>query len=282
MITVSADNKDIPVNMVEFSDGAITFNLSGIPLDTKLLWVVVDPSTPLYRVREELATFHDSLYHYGVDKFERNVIMYLSLDYFPHARNDRVFEEGNPLMLQEFCEFVEDYLVGYDKIFSCDIHNNTIPKQVFGYKLSEKEQLQCFKESLPQGWKSDYDVVVAPDLGATLKAKTIADYLNVECTYANKKRDVSTGRLTTMNLPEYDFEGKVVLIPDDIADKAGTHTWLADLLRDAGAKRVDLYVTHAILPEGLQKLKESNIDKLIVYQTVGGYINKQNVNDFNK
>ena len=282
MITVSADNKNIPVNMVEFSDGAITFNLSKIPLDTKLLWVVVDPSTPLYRVREELATFHDSLYHYGVDKFEHNVIMYLSLDYFPHARNDRVFEEGNPLMLQEFCEFVEDYLVGYDKIFSCDIHNNTIPKQVFGDKLHEKEQLQCFKESLPQDFNIDYDIVLSPDKGSREKARTIAGHLEVDIYNCEKERDISTGKIIRSVLPEgVDFSGTKVLIPDDLCDGGYTFIKLAELLKEAGAKQVDLYVTHLIASKSLDNFK-GLIDNIYCYQTVGNYVNKQNVNDFNK
>ena len=279
MITVSADNKDIPVNMVEFSDGAITFKLDSLPEQPRYIWITVDPSTPVYRVREEISLVVDAIMG-NDDKDFTNTEFNLSLEYTPYGRADRRFEKGNPAPLLDFFCFLRDELSVFDAIYLNDVHNiEAIPK---GLNIIEKGQLQCFKESLPQGWKSDYDIVVAPDLGATLKAKTIADYLGVECIYANKKRDVSTGRLTTINLPEYDFEGKVVLIPDDIADQAGTHMWLADLLKEAGAKRVDLYVTHAILPKGLKKLKESNIDKLIVYQTVGGYINKQNVSDFNK
>ena len=56
--------------------------------------------------------------------------------------------------------------------------------------------------------------------------------------------------------------------------------WLADLLKEKGAKQVDLYVTHAILPEGLKELGK-HIDNLYVYQTVGGYINKEDIMKFN-
>lgn len=279
MITVSADNKDIPVNMVEFSDGAITFKVGSLPDNPRYIWIVVDPSTPVYRVREEISLVVDAILGNDDTDFT-NTEFNLSLEYTPYGRADRRFEKGNPAPLLDFFCFLRDELAVFDAIYLNDVHNmEAIPK---GLNIIEKGQLQCFKESLSQSWNNDYDIVVAPDFGATLKAKTIADYLDVECTYASKKRDVSTGRLTTMKLPEYDFEGKVVLIPDDIADQAGTHMWLADLLKEAGAKRVDLYVTHAILPKGLQKLMESNIDKLIVYQTVGGYINKQNVSDFNE
>ena len=98
--------------------------------------------------------------------------------------------------------------------------------------------------------------------------------------FANKVRDVSTGKLTEMNLPEYDFTGKKVLVPDDIFDNGGTLVWLGDLLKKAGAMEVELYITHLIAPNGLKHLT-GVIDKVYCYQTVAGYINKQTVLDFN-
>jgi hypothetical protein len=53
MITVFADNKEIPVNMVEFSDGALTFKLDELPENPKYISVNVCPTTPVYRIRLE-------------------------------------------------------------------------------------------------------------------------------------------------------------------------------------------------------------------------------------
>ena len=178
-----------------------------------------------------------------------------------------------------------DDIGGFDEIHVSDIHNReAVDELIFRHGLDlniiEKDQLSCFKESLSFDTVKDWDVVVSPDKGAIEKAKTIADCLGVECVFANKVREVSTGKLVEVNLPDYDFKDKKVLIPDDISDKSGTHMWLADLLKEKGAKQVDLYVTHAILPEGLKELGK-HIDNLYVYQTVGGYINKEDIMKFN-
>lgn len=278
MITVFANNKEVPVNMVEFSDGALTFKLDELPKEPNYISINVDPSTPVYRVREEISLIVSCLENeYGYLELS-NTKCILNLPYLPYGRCDRVFEKGNPDGLQDFLGSLAEMSV-FTEITVCDIHN----KDVIGEDLPiiEKSQLECFKDSLPHDFVNDYDLVVSPDKGATEKAKTIADYLGIDIIYANKVRDISTGKIVDMTLPEgYDLQGKKVLVPDDITDKAGTHIWLSDLLRERGVKQVDLYVTHTILPDGLGALK-GKIDKLICYQTVAGYINKHNVLDFN-
>jgi ribose-phosphate pyrophosphokinase len=284
MITVFSDNKEIPVNKVEFSDGAITYKLDQLQPDAKYISVNVGPSTKVNLVREELLMVVECLYELTqIGHFNNNVKLYLNLPYLPYARADRVFEKGNPHGLKSFLYSVVD--LGFDEINICDIHNMNAIKEFENFmnvnlKIKEKPQLQCFKESFTFDHKKDWQVVVAPDKGAVDKAKTIAEYLGVECVFANKVRDVSTGKLTEMNLPDYDFTGKKVLIPDDIGDKMGTHIWLAQKLKEAGASQVDLYVTHLIAPTGLKHLT-GIIDNVYCYQTVAGYINKQTVTDFN-
>lgn len=278
MIRVSCNNEEIPVNKVTFSDGAITYKLDSLPKDARYIWIVVDPSTPVYLVREEVEMVCSCIENfYGKNIADLEV--YLSLEYLPYARADRVFEKGNPSPLYDFLVWLDRKR--FSKVYVSDIHNANTLEEYRVDNLVEKPQLKCFKESLSFDHKKDWDVVLSPDKGATEKASTIANYLGVECVYANKKRDLSTGKLTEMILPEYDFSGKKVLIPDDICDRAGTHMWLASLLKEKGAKEVDLYVTHAILPERLTSLEESSIDKLIAYQTVGGYINKEDIKNFN-
>lgn len=278
MIRLSCDNKDIPVNKITFSDGAITFKVDTLPKKPKYIWIVVDPSTPVYMVREELFLIIDAILS-NDDVNLRDTEFNLSLEYLPYGRADRRFEKGNPSPLLDFFCTLRDDIAIFDNIYINDVHNiNALPS---GLNIIEKGQLQCFKDSLVCGHEKYWDVVVAPDKGATEKAKTIADYLDIDCVYANKSRELSTGKITKMILPDYDFRGKKVLIPDDITDKAGTHMWLADLLKEDGVKQVDLYVTHAILPERFTQLDNSNIDKLIAYQTVGGYINKEDIKNFN-
>ncbi len=280
MITVFSNNKQIPTNKVDYSDEAITYKLDQLQPNAKYISINVDPSTKVNIVREELTMIMECIYELTLKGyFEHNVPMTLNLPYLPYARADRIFEKGNPHGLNSFLFFLSD--LDFDEIYICDIHNiQPVTDFIHDLPIKEKTQLLCFKDSLSFDTVKDWDVVVAPDKGAVEKAKTIAEYLNVPCVFANKVRDVSTGKLTEMNLPDYDFTGKKVLIPDDIFDYGGTLKWLGGLLKQAGAKKVELYVTHLIAPKGLKHLT-GIIDKVYCHHTVAGYINKQTVTDFN-
>ncbi|AKO60976.1 ribose-phosphate pyrophosphokinase [Pseudoalteromonas phage H101] len=279
MITVSADNKDIPVNMVEFSDGAITFKLDSLPDQPRYIWIVVDPSTPVYRVREEISLLCSCIENFYGEVIA-NMKVYLSLEYLPHARADRVFEKGNPSPLYDFLVWLDN--IRFSKIFVNDIHNAKILEEYRVDNLIEKSQLQCFKESLSYDFNTDYDIILSPDKGSREKARTIAEHLEVEIYNCEKERDVSTGKIIRSVLPVgVDFSGKKVLIPDDLCDGGYTFIKLAELLKESGAKQVDLYVTHLIAAKGLDNFK-GLIDNIYCYQTVGCYINKQNVSDFNE
>lgn len=281
MITVFSDNKEIPVNKVEFSDGCINFKVNDLPSKPKYVSVNVDPSTKGYRVMEEIDLITDAILSNDDVDFSQTEFT-LNLPYLYNARADRRFEKGNASPLSNFLVNLRDNIGCYDKINCCDIHNISAVDKVVNLNtdIIEKPQLQCFKNSLSHENKKDWDVVVAPDKGAVEKANTIASHLEVDILYANKVRDISTGKLTEMNIPDVDFTGKKILIPDDIFDYGGTLKWLGELLKGAGASKVDLYVTHLIAPKGLKHLT-GVIDNVYCYQTVAGYINKQTVLDFN-
>ena len=278
MITVFSDNKEIKTNYIQFSDGALSFRLGGLQEEPRYIAINVDPSTPVKDVREELSCVLDCIYQV---KFKSDVKLILNIPYFPYGRCDRKFEEGNPIMLEDFCYWLRDYVEGFDEIHTCDIHNEPPARHILGDVLHVKQQLSCYRESLPCDFNTKYNLVVAPDAGAKDKAFTIAQHLEVSLQYAGKKRCVETGRIIETTLPEdVDFTGAKVLIPDDLCDGAFTFIKLAEKLRERGAVQVDLYVTHAICSKGL-KVLDGVIDNIYYYQTVGKYVNDQDILNFN-
>lgn len=281
MITVFADNKEIPVNMVEFSDGALTFKLDELPNNPRYISVNVYSTTPVCQVLEELRLISGCLFEM---KFTHNVPLYLNLPYLPYGRADRVFEKGNPNSLKMFLLSLNE-LGWFDEINVCDIHNKSsvdgiCDEYALNLNIVEKSQLACFRQSLSHDFNTNYDMVLAPDKGAVTKAQTIADHLGTPVYNCGKERDISTGKVIKTLLPDVDFTGKVVLIPDDLMDYGGTFIALAKLLKDAGAKQVDLYVTHMIGAKGLDSLK-GLIDNVYCYNMVGSYLTKQDVTNFN-
>ncbi len=281
MITVFSNNVEIPVNKVEFSDGAITYKLDSLQPDAQYISVNVCPTTPVSLVREELTILMDCIYQLVVeDYFDHNVPMTLNLPYLPYGRADRRFETGNPIPLENFLYFLED-LGGFDEILVCDIHNKSAIEG-FDLPIIEKSQLECYKSSLPQDFNTKYDFVLAPDKGSVEKAASIALHLGIPVYNCGKERDLSTGKIIRSTLPEnVDFTGKKVLIPDDLCDGNYTFYSLSKLLKESGAKQVDLYVTHMIGSKGLDNLK-GLVDNIYCYQTVGKFLNKEDIWRFNE
>lgn len=287
MITVFADNKEIPVNMVEFSDGALTFKLDELPENPKYISVNVCPTTPVYRIREELRLVVSCIENfYGCVMLQGlPFTTYLNLPYLPYSRADRVFEKGNPNGLKMFLLSLSE-IGWFDEINVCDIHNKDAVDNIgneydlLNLHIIEKPQLECFRQSIPHDFDTKYDIVLAVDKGAVMKSQTIAEYLNVPVFNCGKERDISTGKVIKSTLPDIDFTGKVVLIPDDIGDGLFSFIKIAEQLKAAGAKQVDLYVTHLIASKGLDVLK-GLVDNVYCYQTVANYVNKLDVTNFN-
>jgi ribose-phosphate pyrophosphokinase len=277
MITVFSDNREVPVNKVTFSDGAITFKLDTLPEAPRYIAVNVDPRTPVKDVREEIGMICDCI---DSLKLKTNAKLILNIPYFIYARCDRIFEKGNPAALASFCYWLRDYIEGFDEIHTCDVHNEAPVRYILGDRLHVKRQLSCYRESLPFDFNTKYNYIISPDKGAVDKARTIASHLETDVVFADKKRDISTGRIIDIVLPKKNFVGAKCLIPDDICDYGGTFIGLAKKLKDAGAIQVDLYVTHLIAGKGLECL-DGAIDKVYYYQTVGTYVNDQDVLNYN-
>ena len=282
MITLFADNKEVPVNMIEFSDGAITFKLDKLPEAPKYISINVCPSTPVYRVREEILMISSCIFERD---FPNNVKLYLNLPYMPYGRCDRVFEEGNPNGLKSFL-FTLEHIGGFDEINVYDLHNEVAVRNIINeYNLDlvvkNTSQKDCLHQSLPCDLDNTYDMILAPDKGSVTKAAEIACHYEVDVYNCGKERDVATGKIIRSTLPEgVDFADKIVLIPDDLCDGGYTFIKLAEQVKAAGAKQVDLYVTHLIASKGLDVFG-GLIDNIYCRQTVGDYVNKQNLLDFN-
>jgi len=277
MITLIADNKNVNVDWLEHSDGALTCKVDVSILDIEHnLHFNVCPTTPVKQVTEELMAVLGALWEF--DWSLANIHCVLHLPYLPYGRADRVFEEGNPNMLRWFLETIDEFL--FDEIVFTDVHN-PVPLNILSTPYREVNQVSCFQYTCKRhnGYAQKWDYVIAPDKGAKDKAKSIADMLGVPVVQASKERDISTGRIIKTELDTTLPVGSRVIIADDILDAGGTFIPLAEELRSQGCT-VDLYVTHLIAAKGLDIFK-GLFDNIYCYQTVAKYVNKQDVMNFN-
>lgn len=199
------------------------------------------------------------------------------MPYLPYGRADRKFEKGNPNPLRSFLWTLED-IGGFDEINICDIHNNKA-LEGFNLPIKEKTQLSCYNASLPLNFKTDYDIILAPDKGSVDKAATIAEHLEVDVHNCGKERDVSTGQIIK-RLEAKGYAGLVVLgigsysyqyVTRDTHGSAVKATWV-----EKGGKGVDVFKdpktdSKKKSAKGLLRIElEDDTYKLYDQQTWGG------------
>jgi ribose-phosphate pyrophosphokinase len=285
MIQLIIDNVEVPIKVIKFSDGGTNIKLE-VPEalikypPSAYYSISVDPTTPVDNYMWEIGQAVDAIQEtFGM----LNSRKYLKLPYLPHGRADRVFEPGNghPLrMVMAICSF-------FDVISLTDPHSDYYAKcpECEDVQFDVKLQHQCFIEVVGNNIESG-DVLVAPDKGALNKIYKLQQALDtrmkaVYVVEAGKKRDVETGRVVETTLPETaDLKGKRVFIVDDILDGGGTFIPLAEKLKEAGASEVNLYITHGIFAKGLDIFR-GLIDNIYCYQTVGKYVNRLDIENFN-
>ncbi|RYF96966.1 MAG: ribose-phosphate pyrophosphokinase [Chitinophagaceae bacterium] len=101
--------------------------------------------------------------------------------------------------------------------------------------------------------------LVSPDGGALKKIHKLAAFLEidnvVECM---KERDVKTGALTSFKTTTESLSGQTCFIIDDICDGGGTFAGTAKMLKEKGAAKVVLIVSHGIFSKGtaIEKVDE--------------------------
>ncbi|KAA0205711.1 ribose-phosphate diphosphokinase [Candidatus Uhrbacteria bacterium] len=150
-----------------------------------------------------------------------------------YGRQDHVAKPG-----ETPCGVVIGYLLGgaYDRIVTLDAHSERFVKAFQGALTNVLAH--------PDALTPTSDMIVAPDRGATARAKAYAKRVRVPFIVIEKRRMASGAKKAT--LPERaDVKGKRILIVDDMTDSGGTLRAAADTLRKAGATRIDALVSHS-------------------------------------
>lgn len=168
----------------------------------------------------------------------------LFLPYIPNARMDRVKQEDEVFTLKWFAEFINS--LAFDKVTVIDPHSNVATALIDNvYVVEPERQIRGAIDMVCEETDSSLQdglILCYPDEGA---AKRYSEMMEREYVFGIKYRDWRTGKIERLELttPEK-VAGKNVLIVDDICSRGGTFTHMAKALKEAGADKVYLYVTH--------------------------------------
>jgi ribose-phosphate pyrophosphokinase len=166
------------------------------------------------------------------------------IPYFPYARADRVFEEGNSLDIKVMANLING--LDIPEVVIVDPHSDVTPALLNNCKVISQKEVY---ERLLKG-KFPNHILIAPDSGATKKMITYShDYIT-----ATKVRDITNGEIrgTSINIPVTIPGGVNFLIIDDICDGGRTFTELAKELQKDDVGEISLFVTHGIFSKGME------------------------------
>lgn len=178
------------------------------------------------------------------------------IPYMPYQQADRNFGVGECFSLKTICNFLNSLDVNEYQIF--DPHSDVSAALLDSKVIPNYE----FIKSVLNNFDID-PILLSPDAGAYKKIYKLADAIGFkgEIASANKSRSLSTGNIDSLELSRQDFEGKDVLIIDDICIGGRTFTALAEKLRERNVGKLYLAVSHGIFSNGFEELKK-HFDKV--------------------
>ena len=175
----------------------------------------------------------------------------LTISYLMAARMDRVMLDGEPFSLKVIASILNQ--ADFGKINILDPHSEVSTAVIErSYAISNhlfvRDALNAYFSKHKQGGFC----LVSPDAGALKKIHKLAQFLQVDnVVECMKERDIKTGALTNFKTAVSSLAGQTCFIIDDICDGGGTFAGTAKMLREKGAEKVVLIVTHGIFSKGV-------------------------------
>jgi len=182
-----------------------------------------------------------------------HVVTSLTISYLPYGRQDKPVSNTSTFALTTFARLLNS--LKFDSITIVDPHS------IVALDLIVNSSAQYYKHTINDIIrKCNVDMICYPDDGAQTKYSKVLSLASSHI-YGEKVRDQLTGNILSYKVFG-DCAGKNVLIVDDICDGGMTFKLLAKDLLAAGAKEVNLFVTHGIFSKGLRTLRNSGINRI--------------------
>lgn len=170
---------------------------------------------------------------------KENIRLYMP--YIPNARQDRVKSGEDIFTLKYFANVING--LGFKTVTVLDPHsnvsealiNNVIVKKPKGYIEDAIRKIEEIEGETPS--------MFYPDEGS---GKRYSGMIELPYAFGIKKRDWKSGKILGLDVAgDVDnIKDKNILIVDDICSRGGTFYFAAKHLKELGARKIYLYVTH--------------------------------------
>ena len=187
------------------------------------------------------------------------------IPYFGYARQDRKPGPRTPITAKLVANLITT--AGANRVLTVDLHAGQI-QGFFDIPLDHLYARPVIVEDIKKQYADLSNVVVvSPDVGGVVRARSLAGKLGADLAIVDKRRERANAS-EVMNIIG-EVEGRDCILFDDIVDTAGTLCNAADALLEKGAKSVSAYVTHGVLSgPAIERVSKSRLTSLVVTDTI--------------
>ena len=192
------------------------------------------------------------------------------IPYFGYARQDRKPGPRTPISAKLVANLITKS--GADRVLTIDLHAGQI-QGFFDIPVDNLYAAPILLEDIKKNYDLDRTVIISPDVGGVVRARYIANRLNIGLAIVDKRREAA-------NISEVlniigDVKEKNCILIDDIVDTAGTLTNAGEALLKVGAKTVSAYVSHGVLSgNALEKIKKSVLTEMVTTNTISSLLSE--------
>jgi len=186
------------------------------------------------------------------------------IPYYGYARQDRKVGPRTPISAKLVANLITT--AGAHRVLTLDLHAGQI-QGFFDIPLDNLMAAPVFVQDILTRIGSDRLVIVSPDVGGVVRARSLAKRLEADLAIIDKRRE-RAGVSEVMNIIG-DVRNRKCVLVDDIVDSGGTLCNAAVALRDAGAVSVHAYCTHGVLSGGaVARVEKAPIEALVITDSI--------------
>ena len=186
------------------------------------------------------------------------------LPYFGYARQDRKPGPRTPISAKLVANMITT--AGADRVLTLDLHATQI-QGFFDIPTDNLFAVPVLAGDVKDNYDLENIVVVSPDVGGVVRARSLAKRLEAQLAIVDKRRE-RPGESEVMNVIG-NVEGRDCLLIDDIIDSGGTLCNAAEALLKIGAASVTAYITHGVLSGGaVARIAASSLKELVITNSI--------------
>jgi ribose-phosphate pyrophosphokinase len=186
------------------------------------------------------------------------------IPYYAYGRSDKKDQPRVPITARLLANLLET--AGADRVLTIDLHAGQI-QGFFNIPLDELTALPILARYVQEKELRDI-VVVATDIGASKRARSMASRLNAPMAIMEKRRLGNSDQTETLNVIG-EVSGKTAVIAEDEVVTGGTLLNSAKFLETQGVKEVYACCTHGVFSAGaLDRFATSSLKELVITDTL--------------